>query len=606
MISLLLNHLWQSSLCVVAAGLLALALRRNGAHVRFWLWFAASVKFLVPFALVTALGAALLTPILPPVAAPGVILIEPLARPFPAMSLAAPKTVPTADHFLVARPPAAVPSTSVSAAVHMTLGSALAALWLAGFLIIALRWLVRWSRVRVLLREATPVPVDAPIAVKFSSSRLEPGLVGILWPVILLPQGIERQLSPQELKAVLAHELSHWRRHDNLLAAIHMLVEALFWFFPLVWWLGARLNAERERACDESVLAAGNDPQMYAEGILKVCRAYLQSPVACVAGVSGGGLKRRIDAIMENRLIPRLNAARKFVLSASAAIAFVLPLMLGLAAVPVAQIQAKAAALPPPNAQRGPDEATGADLTPNERNRDKAPRQETTGALWSRSDVQVQLQTLTPPSPDLSGMLLPENLATSTVVASHDVRGVAPNVDSHLSATAIEPVVMPDTPNGEGDPNTIVCRAPQRMADSGQLGPQACGHNYEWQKLAMNGKDLAPDGKTLIDRPTVANPKGDGNPDAITCRTPKFVMIGPLVEVCLTNRFWADLIKNHQIVDARGVVVTRRSRADYVPGDPGYGRGYGYDGYGGPGGFDSGQPWQSSEPMGTNQWSNNH
>jgi len=594
MISLLLNHLWQSSLCVVAAGLLALAVRRNGAHVRFWLWFAASVKFLVPFALVTALGAALLTPILPPVAAPGVILIAPLARPFPAMSLAAPKTVPTADHFLVARPPAAVPSTSVSAAVHMTLGSALAALWLAGFLIIALRWLVRWSRVRVLLREATPVPVDAPIAVKFSSSRLEPGLVGILRPVILLPQGIERQLSSQELKAVLAHELSHWRRHDNLLAAIHMLVEALFWFFPLVWWLGARLNAERERACDESVLAAGNDPQMYAEGILKVCRAYLQSPVACVAGVSGGGLKRRIDAIMENRLIPRLNAARKFVLSASAAIAFVLPLMLGAAAVPVAQIQAKAAALPSPNAQRNADRATSADLGLNEYSRDKAPGRETTSVPRSRSEVlaKVQPQTLMPPSPDLSGMVLPDNLAT-------------PTVDSHMSATAIEPVVMPNTPNGEGDPNTIVCRAPQRMADSGQLGPQACGHNYEWQRLAMNGKDLAPDGKTLIDRPTVANPKGDGDPDAITCRTPKFVIMGPLVEVCLTNRFWADLIKNHQIVDARGVVVTRRSRADYVPGDPGYGRGYG-GGDVGPGGFDSGQPWQSSEPMGTNQWSNNH
>ena len=48
-----------------------------------------------------------------------------------------------------------------------------------------------------------------------------------------------------------------------------MLVEALFWFFPLVWWLGARLNTERERACDEAVLADGNDPQMYAAGILK-------------------------------------------------------------------------------------------------------------------------------------------------------------------------------------------------------------------------------------------------------------------------------------------------------------------------------------------------
>ena len=172
--------------------------------------------------------------------------------------------------------------------------------------------------------------------------------MGIVQPVIMLPQGIEQQLSPAELKAVLAHELCHWRRHDNLLAAVHMLVEALFWFFPLVWWLDARLNAERERACDESVLADGNDPQMYAEGILKVCRVYLQSPLTCVAGVSGAGLKNRIDTIMENKLILQLNAVRKFALSASAAAALGLPVMLGLAALPVAQMQAKAAQIPSP------------------------------------------------------------------------------------------------------------------------------------------------------------------------------------------------------------------------------------------------------------------
>ena len=61
MIALLLNHLWQSSLFLGAAGLMTLALRRNSAHVRFWLWFAASIKFLVPFAALTALGATLLT-----------------------------------------------------------------------------------------------------------------------------------------------------------------------------------------------------------------------------------------------------------------------------------------------------------------------------------------------------------------------------------------------------------------------------------------------------------------------------------------------------------------------------------------------------------------
>jgi hypothetical protein len=94
------------------------------------------------------------------------------------------------------------------------------------------------------------------------------------------------------------------------------------------------------------VLTQGNDPEIYAEGILKVCRAYLQSPLVCVAGISGGSLKRRIETIMENKLILRLSAAHKLVLSASAAAALALPLALGLMAVPVAPTQAKAAPLP--------------------------------------------------------------------------------------------------------------------------------------------------------------------------------------------------------------------------------------------------------------------
>jgi len=57
------------------------------------------------------------------------------------------------------------------------------------------------------------------------------------------------------------HEVQHVRRRDNLAAAMHLVVEAIFWFHPLVWWLGARLVEERERACDEEVLRLGNQPE---------------------------------------------------------------------------------------------------------------------------------------------------------------------------------------------------------------------------------------------------------------------------------------------------------------------------------------------------------
>jgi len=136
------------------------------------------------------------------------------------------------------------------------------------------------------------------------------------------------------------------------------------------------------------------------------------------------------------------------------------------------------------------------------------------------------------------------------------------------------PVVLPITPNGGGDPEAIVCRAPQRLADSDQLGPTVCISNHEWRQMAMNGKSLAPDGKTLINLPTMDNPKGDGDPEAVTCRTPVYLQasdtlirrFGP--EVCQTNQFWADVIKKHQMVDAQGVVRAMSVSSMGNGGDP--------------------------------------
>lgn len=71
---------------------------------------------------------------------------------------------------------------------------------------------------------------------------------------------------------------------------------------------------ERERACDEAVLRSGSDPQVYAEGILKVCKHYVSSPLACASGISGADLKRRMEEIMENTVVARLNLARKAML----------------------------------------------------------------------------------------------------------------------------------------------------------------------------------------------------------------------------------------------------------------------------------------------------
>ena len=123
-----------------------------------------------------------------------------------------------------------------------------------------------------------------------------------------------------------------------------MVVEALYWFHPAVWWIEARLVDERERACDEEVLRMGSDPGVYAEGILNVCRFYAESPVICASGVTGSDLKKRIEAIMRNRTGDALNVWKKLLLVATAVVALAVPVGVGVLNAPLLRAQSRPAA----------------------------------------------------------------------------------------------------------------------------------------------------------------------------------------------------------------------------------------------------------------------
>ena len=307
--SALVDHLLQSTLFAGSLGFLTLLFRANGASVRYGLWFAASMKFLVPFSVLALLGSALSRPAAAVVVPALLYRMQPAAQPFAAAAPVFAAPVAAADY----------------------LEPALLMLWAGGALAVLSVWLARWVRLRAIVNAARDMPPAGPLRVKSSPASLEPGLVGIWHPVLLMPGSIGARLSDAEMRAVIAHEMGHYRRRDNLTAALHMLVAAMFWFYPLVWWLGARRVEERENACDERVLEAGNDPQTYAASILKVCRFYLQSPLACAAGVSGAELKKRMERIMENRTARRLSGLKKLLLGACAAAAVAVPVLVGLA-----------------------------------------------------------------------------------------------------------------------------------------------------------------------------------------------------------------------------------------------------------------------------------
>ena len=310
----LTNHLWQSTLFAVAAGLLTVAFRRNRAQIRYWLWLGASLKFLVPFSLLMSLGSHLQwAPAAKSVATQAVsFTMVQIAQPFP-------DTLPFA--------PSAPRATD-------WLAIAILGVWACGFGAIALVRFRDWLRIRAAVRSSTRLEIPAAIEVRSFPGRMEPGVVGLLRPVLLLPAGVLERLTPPQLTAVLAHELCHVRRRDNLTAAMHMIVEAVFWFHPLVWWIGARLVEERERACDEEVLRLGSEPQVYAESILSVCKFYVESPLTCVSGVTGSDLKKRIQRIMKDRLGLALSGWKKLLLAMAGVVALAVPVAVGVLTAP--------------------------------------------------------------------------------------------------------------------------------------------------------------------------------------------------------------------------------------------------------------------------------
>jgi bla regulator protein BlaR1 len=319
----LANHLWQSTVFAGIAGLLTLALLKNRARVRYWVWLAASCKFLLPLSLLMALGADIQWRTAPEIGqsklAVGVSEVNEPFAPLPATS-----------------------QGDATPAPASSLPAVLLVIWACGFLGISAAWWARWRRFRTTISRGTPMQLALPLPVMCATTLTEPGVFGIFRPVLMLPDGIFERLTSAQLEAVIAHELCHVRHRDNLFAAIHMFVETVFWFHPLVWWIGKRMVDERELGCDEEVLQLGSQPLIYAEGILGVCKLYVDSPLTCVSGVSGANLKKRIEAIMKNRAALRLDFTRKAMLAVCGAAALALPFAMGIVNAPFVRAQSSA------------------------------------------------------------------------------------------------------------------------------------------------------------------------------------------------------------------------------------------------------------------------
>ncbi|HEV2446356.1 MAG TPA: M56 family metallopeptidase, partial [Candidatus Sulfopaludibacter sp.] len=284
----LLHFLWEGVLIAAVYAAARRAARTSAASVRY---------LLACGALASMAAAVVLTWSMPAPAAPARVAA---ALPPPA-SMAASGAVQNISLMFLGGVNRAAPASLLPWVV---------AVWLAGATALWLRLLGGWiltERLRFRLalpaprewqraldRLATRVRVSRPARLLVSALVDAPGVVGWLRPVVLVPAGALTGLPPEQVEALLLHELAHIRRHDYLVNILQSAVEALLFHHPAVWWISGHIRAERELCCDDATVRVTGDAITYARALAGLGPARFGTAMAA----SGGPLAQRIARLL--------------------------------------------------------------------------------------------------------------------------------------------------------------------------------------------------------------------------------------------------------------------------------------------------------------------
>ena len=125
---------------------------------------------------------------------------------------------------------------------------------------------------------------------------------------VLLPTFLLAELTEEEARSILAHELVHVRRRDFLVRWLEWAACSVFWWNPAAWWASRELRAAEEACCDALVPGvAESSPKSYASALLRVVEVASKSPMlrapVLASAASGAGqtrsLERRLKMIIE-------------------------------------------------------------------------------------------------------------------------------------------------------------------------------------------------------------------------------------------------------------------------------------------------------------------
>ena len=280
----LLHSLWQVALLgLLAASMLALLERRSAA-----LRHAVGIGFLLAMAMAPLATFAWLT-------APGGT------------------TDPATTGAWLALPAAsgldAAVSTSVSASAWLPW------LWCAGVLVMLARLAGGWWMVRALDRQAfEPLPlhwqqrtealrhalgIRREVAIRLLHGVGLPCSARAWRPVVWLPVSMLTRLDPDQIEAVIAHELAHIRRFDWIWNGVQCAIEALLFYHPGMWWLSRRIREERENASDDLAVAVCGDAIALAEALATLERHRMPAHVLALSA-TGGALMHRVKRLLSS------------------------------------------------------------------------------------------------------------------------------------------------------------------------------------------------------------------------------------------------------------------------------------------------------------------
>jgi TonB family protein len=246
----------KAALLLAAARVAAFLLRRSPADVRHRLWLAA------------LLGVA--------------ILAVPLKFPQP-LSIAVPVQFSVTTL-----------GTAIPARVSTGTWSLWSAIWIVGIIVALARLLAGVATVALWTRRARRVD-----RLLVSDLAATPLTWGLFRPVILFP-ACAMEWSADQLELALRHEQAHVARRDWMWQMLANVMNAVFWFHPLVWLANAELRREAESATDDMVLASGVDAADYAQQLVQVARFISGAlPLAVVPMARNRILESRVRQILD-------------------------------------------------------------------------------------------------------------------------------------------------------------------------------------------------------------------------------------------------------------------------------------------------------------------